>query len=69
MDEDFYDSDLSAEDSDEDARPAYSGAIQPYMFEPMMTPEEASANETALKTVESEIGGRRLAEVSKWYGD
>lgn len=44
MDEDFYDSDASVEESDEDVRPVYNGAIQPYMFEPTMTPEEVAGS-------------------------
>ena len=71
MDEDFYD-ELSGEsvgESDEEDRPVYNGVIQPYMFEPTMAPEEAAAHETAAKNTRSELNGRGLADVSKWYVD
>ena len=69
MDEDFYDemSGESVEGSDEEDRSVYNGAIQPYMFEPTMTPEEAAAHETAAKNTQLEMNGRGHADVSKWY--
>ena len=69
MDEDYYDemNDESVNESDEEIRPPYNGTKQPYMFEPTMAPEEAAAHEIVAKTALSEMNGRRLADVSKWY--
>jgi hypothetical protein len=61
MDEDFYD-----ESDEEMYRPPYDGTIQPYMFEPTMTTEEAVAHEIVAKKTLSEMSGRRHADVSKW---
>ena len=71
MDEDFYNeaSDTSVEENDEDVRPAYTGAFEPYMFEPTMAPEDAAIYESASKKAQSDSDGRRLADVSKWYGN
>ena len=68
MDEDFYDeSSGESVEGDEKIRPVYNGAIQPHMFEPTMAPEEAAAQETAVKTTVSKMNERRHADVSKWY--
>jgi len=68
MDEDYYDefNDSSIEDSDEE-RPAYSGAVQPYTFEPTISEEEATARDTAVKTLQSDLNGFRRLHVSEWY--
>ena len=71
MDDDFYNEmrDASEEETDEYVRPAYTGATEPNMFEPTMDPEEAALHVNALKKAHSDLDGRRLADVSIWYGN
>jgi hypothetical protein len=45
--------------------PAYSGAIQPYMFEPTMTPDAAAAH--VVMKVKSAFNDRRFIDISTWY--
>lgn len=77
-DEDYYnaDSDVSVESDNSDSedeggeneRPdEYVGSIQPYMFEPMLTPEEAQAREAKQNEIQKRHDGRHAGEVSTWY--
>ena len=69
MDEDYCNalSDQSVE-SDEEIRPENRGSIQPYMFEPTMTSDEAVESETTQQQDEQVVGeGRHEADVSDWY--
>jgi len=56
-------SDVSA-DSDVEGAPEYVGSIQPYMFEPTMTAEEANARLTAKRKSNSETV---TADIQTWY--
>ena len=58
-------SDVSVESDAE--TPEYVGSVQPYMFEPTMSTEEADAHLAKKKKADSDSDGRHAADVQTWY--
>ena len=56
----------ASEESDAD-EPEYVGSIQPYMFEPTVTAEEAAARRAVKRKTDSETDGRHAADIQTWY--